>query len=613
MSARRHAQHVTFSASAPRAARFTFSGHDGATFSVDPERRIIKGTALLYGVAADNGTGVWTFADGSVSWKRSAVNRVKLLRDHDWSALLGSALALRVVDGRLDAEFKVARGAAGDQALMEAEDGALDGLSVGVDILAAEPTDDDGAYTVTSATLREISLTPIPAFDDARITSVAASHTNRGSMRCTKCGIDHGPDVTCETATAEDNKISPPIDYDAMAAAFARAMRSGMPGADAVTAPEPAPEVVNPASRPAPGARGAAAFVREPAPYRRDRAGNFTLGEHDFSTDIVAMLKSGDANGTGTPEGKRVMAQLSQAFAVETTNVDELNPAINRPDMYVDQRPYRTPLWDIVSKGAPPNGVQPFGFPKFDSASGLVSDHTEGTEPSSGTFTTTSQTITPTAVSGKASITREVWDMGGNPAISTLIYNKMVSSYWESLEGAVGTFLDTLTTATTIPLTGATGAETGAQFEAAIASLVFERGYDWSAFATSQDLYTALTGAVDGDGRPLYPQIAPSNANGATGVRFRTLSVGGVSSTPAWALDEVSYLIDPSTVHAWATGPQRLEFSGTSATGGYAPVAMIDLAVWGYKALANSDLGGVRRITYTPATGGGGGTDPGDD
>jgi hypothetical protein len=57
-------------------------------------------------------------------------------------------------------------------------------------------------------------------------------------------------------------------------------------------------------------------------------------------------------------------------------------------------------------------------------------------------------------------------------------------------------------------------------------------------------------------------------------------------------------------VHGWATAPQRLEFPGTAAVtaedpvGSYAPVAMVDLAIWGYKAFANSDIGGVRQVIY---------------
>ena len=37
---------------------------------------------------------------------------------------------------------------------------------------------------------------------------------------------------------------------------------------------------------------------------------------------------------------------------------------------------------------------------------------------------------------------------------------------------------------------------------------------------------------------------------------------------------------------------------GIDGSGSYAPVAYVDLAIWGYKAFANSDIGGVRHVTY---------------
>ena len=48
-----------------------------------------------------------------------------------------------------------------------------------------------------------------------------------------------------------------------------------------------------------------------------------------------------------------------------------------------------TPLRDAFYKGAL-NDVTPFTFSKFNTASGLVGDHTQGTEPSAGTYTTAS-------------------------------------------------------------------------------------------------------------------------------------------------------------------------------------------------------------------------------
>lgn len=357
------------------------------------------------------------------------------------------------------------------------------------------------------------------------------------------------------------------------------------------------------------------------APYSIRRVSNRITGrpewrfaarqEFDFVRDLADMARARDNYGEHTDAGQRVMAMLQHAFNadVQSDDINELNPAIQRPDLYVDQRDSRTPIMDLIGRGAPPNGIQPFTFPKFSSASGLVADHTEGTEPASGTFVTTNQTITPTALSGKASITRETWDMGGNPAVAGLIFNQMVRGYNEGLETAAATFLNTLTAATDITITTASVDEAlAADWEAAVAELQFARMYDFSAFVLEKVLYKAFAAARDDSGRPLYPILAPQNANGTAASRFRTMDLAGVTGIPSAALASTagaannSWLFDTSTVYGWNTAPQRLEFPGTDQSdGSYAPVAFVDLAIWGYKAFANSDIGGVRQVIYDNA------------
>lgn len=561
------------------------------SFRVDPHARTITGLVVPYGPVASKHFRKFRFTKGSL--KYTDAKRVKLLRDHDNSQAIGVLVKATETEQGMFATFKVARGPAGDEALALAEDGVLDGFSVGVDFTEDGIRMADGVTEVLTAAWRETSLTAVPAFDDARVTSVEASDNGRNNMKCTTCQTFYAEGTTCACPTPTPAP-APAEQFTALTESLTTAIREGFANLQI-----PAQREVIPAGR-------VPAVVNEPLPYRFDRGGNFDPeSDHVFSADLHAMALARDNDGSQTDAGKRVMDLLKETFAVVGSNVDELNPTIQRPDMYVDQRDYKTPAWDIVNKGAPPNGVQPFMFPKFNSASGLVADHTEGTEPTSGAFTTTSQTVTPTAISGKASIVREVWDMGGNPAVSTLIFNQMKRGWFEGLETATATFLNTLTAATDLPITaGASDDILGGEWDAHLAGLQFVRGYDFSAFLIEQVLYKAFVAAADGNGRKLYPILAPSNANGTAASRFRTLDLGGVTGVPSWALASTpgsvnnSWLFDPSTVHGWASAPQRLEFAGTNAAGDYSPVAHIDLAIWGYKAFACSDIAGVRQVTY---------------
>jgi len=282
--------------------------------------------------------------------------------------------------------------------------------------------------------------------------------------------------------------------------------------------------------------------------------------------------------------------------------VNELNPTRQRPEMYVDQRDYQYPMWQAIEKGTL-GDITPFTFPKFSSASGLVANHTEGVEPSSGTYVTTSQTVTPTPVSGKIKITRETIDQGGNPQVTNLIWNQMVKAWYEALEAFAVSTLDAASP-TQIDLSGTPGISDGDLDEALTEALVllqFVRGgFTMDTAFTQVDLFKALVGARDDAGRPLYPAIGAMNANGTVRGRWAGVDVNGVGFLPAWALAATgtvaasSYLFDRAVVHGWASAPQRLDFTQIE-------VANVYMGLWGYKAAAISDITGVREIVYDPA------------
>ncbi len=597
LSARRN--RVASFATAATARSFEFRA---STFNVDTTTRTIRGLALPYGEIASKYGLKFRFAAGSIEWNNDTLSRIKLLRDHDYGQAHGVATAITSTDAGLDTAFRVGAGPERDAVLADAQDGIVDGLSVGVEFDEAVDTvpdpDNEGVLLVRRATLREVSLTAMPAFDSARVTTVAARRDGGPMHTCTTCGLEMKPGVAHVCAGAPAGPVT------LTAEQFAQLVNR--PAAPADPGPTPV-DPAGPDGRPA----GGPAFVSEALPYafqaaRPGQAAHFRASDHDFSTDVVAMLKARDERGDATDAGRRVMGFISAQFDVDSTDANETHPTMQRPDMYVDQRDYRYPLWAAVNKGAPPNGIQPFTFPRFNAASGLVGDHTEGTEPTGGTLTTTGQTVTPTAISGKAYLTREVWDMGGNPAVSTLVWNQMVRGYREGLESATATFLNTLTAATDITLTaGAVDDALADAWEAAVAALQFTRGYDFEFFAVEQALYLRFAAAEDSTGRPLFPMIGPMNTNGQARTRFRTLDLAGVEGIPSWALASTpgspnnSWLFDPTTVHGWATQPQRLEFEGAADDNtSVAPIAKIGIGIWGYKAFANSDIGGVRQVIY---------------
>lgn len=608
-------------------------------FAVHADTRIIEGTVVPYGpheVAAKNGQR-WRFQQGSLVPSED-ISRNKLLRDHDFSQPQGPLVFHDDGPTGMFARYKVGRGPDGDRTLAEAQDKVRDGFSVGVDINDYGPDPlNPGAMLVAvgGAVWYETSVLAVPAFDGARVTRVAATKDNGGTMDpCATCGQTHADGVACPQQTPPP--VNPPPaglqlsqeQQQALLAApgvlQALIARQSQPAAPAVpdgslvfspeqvsslissgalgtlfglpATPPPAPEqrpVVDPTRR-TPGVQ-----VREEAPYRFDRKGNLTRGaQYDFSSDVIAGLRDGDKEALGRAE-RFMRERYERAEFVTQADAATLNPNIQRPDMYVDQKEFQYPFWSAVDKGSIADAT-PFVLPKFSSSSGLVAGHVENTEPTPGTFVATAQTITPSPNSGKVEISREAWDQGGNPQLSGLIWRQMERAWFESLEAATVTLLEAAAPTTFTITTAAVDGALEASLSSQLATLAFARGgFRMRDAVTQVDLYKALIGAKDSNGRKLFPMLTPTNASGNSEAFYQAVFVQGLMFKPGWALAATgvvsanSYVFDRNDVSGWATAPQRLTFENIA-------VAKIHMGIWGYKALAITDLTGVRRLAYDP-------------
>jgi HK97 family phage prohead protease len=372
---------VRFDATETGGQTFTFA-IDSATaaFAVDPEKRTITGLAVPWGQVARSGYAKWKFAPGSLSW--SDVGRVKLLRDHDFSQPLGRAVSLTNTDAGLMATFKVARGTAGDDALSLAEDGVLDGLSIGVwfdgegDEWQPDPADESVRY-VHKGSLREITLTPMPSFDTARVTSVTAS------LAAPAIETPEKEIVTMTAPTEQQQPAAPPVApaaqpagavetvqasaapdltqftaglTDAIGAAVAKAFEQ-MPFMQQHQAVEEGRQVV-PAGR---------AVVTSEAPvYSMNGAGPSLVRDAWFARngdmDARDRLKKFEAQ---TSDVAKQAANVTFA-AASTSNTAAVIPPGYRPDLYVTQLMKGRPLVNGLSKGQLADAT-PFTIPSFTS------------------------------------------------------------------------------------------------------------------------------------------------------------------------------------------------------------------------------------------------------
>jgi HK97 family phage prohead protease len=568
-----------------------FDGLTAATFSVDQERRTMRGVVVPWNKVGSHRNGrKWRFARGAL--KFSHEKYVKFNNDHDQSQGVGRAIAAEDTDAGLVMTFKVKDGPRGDRVLAMAKDGSKTGLSVEVEIDTMDTGHDPenpGTLLVSMANLTGVAFVKEPAFDDSRLISVMANKEGTAMDTCEHCGakLTLGVAHTCPTPT--NDPVPAPVMFSADQLAWMHANGFGAPAPAPVNEPRP---VIQPTT--------VTTQVTEPQNYRFDREGNLQVAAHDFGRDMIRALNT-KYNDQAARD--RVSEFVKAQFAVITTDVNELNPTVNQ-NRYIDQREYRSPVWDRINKGAPPNGVNPFAWPSFSSASGLVGAHTEGVEPTSGSYVTTNQTVTPTATSGKAKISRETWDMGGTPGIGGLIWRQMTRGYKEALEAKAIAVLDAATPTSLGTFTvggGTTGQTLAAELVAALAKLQFVRGgFSMDSLFAQIDLYLALVGAKTTDGAYLFPALGATNRDGTVANRFGSLDINGVVALPSWALAATgivpasSYLFDSLSVDGWATPPTEIDMFSIE-------VANVYIGIWGYSAAAINDINGVRELIYDPS------------
>jgi HK97 family phage prohead protease len=543
----------------------------GTVFSVDMEKRTIRGMAVPYGVVGVKAGKRFQFSKDTVHPREGM--KVKGWALHDQAHAYGVVTEWDDTDAGLMVAVKAAPTPEGDRALQQADSGVWDGMSIGPSE-GAKYVLRDGVYHSVEIPIHEISLTPAPVFGGARVSSVTFDTiTEEHDMTTSATEAPTEPTKMAEGAYQVSGVLTGEV--SAVPTEGEPAAALSLSSSDAGFS-HPVRQIVSAGHSPA--------QVTEELPYRFDGV----AGPHSLVEDMRSA-QQGDATAR-----QRFETFVAEAFAVTTTNTGSLNPTPSRPELYVPNLQYSTPLWDSVSNGTIEDRT-PFTVPKFSSASGLVGTHTEGTEPTPGAFAATSQTVTPTALSGKIEINREVLDQGGSPQADGIIWGEMLNAWFEAREARVATVLNAVGTAE-LNLAGAVDAALVDALTAYFAGLQFVRGGNrFTRFVSDGQLFPALVGAKDTAGRPLLPIVGPMNSQGSTEGGFDRVQLGNQTIQAAWALGATtaskSFSFVPSSVWAWASVPKKFTFEYQ--------VKSVDMAIWGYAAGAVLRDSDVKPIDYT--------------
>lgn len=173
----------------------------------DAPTRTISGLAVPWDVVGYASTGPVRFERGSIPTDGPAP---KLLRDHDVTRPIGIVSAIEDSETGLLFDARISEVPEGDIALRLALDGVLDAVSVGVDV--EKFTYDGDVLVVKAGRMRELSLLPFGAFEEARVANVAASEAEdepvEGEPDAEPETENPNPDSEEEKETMSENTVA---------------------------------------------------------------------------------------------------------------------------------------------------------------------------------------------------------------------------------------------------------------------------------------------------------------------------------------------------------------------------------------------------------------------
>jgi HK97 family phage prohead protease len=427
-------------------------------------RREIMGVAAPYNVEAtvSDGTTV-KFLPGSLPTDGPAP---KLIQNHDLTQAIGVVTERAEDENGVYFVARISKTAAGNDALELAKDGVLDAVSVGAEPIEAE-YDDNGTLVVALARWVELSLVPLGAFPQAKVTQVAAAEKK-------------DKDTMSETP----NQI----------------------------ANVPAPVEV-PAASPSAPVWAAAKTEREfPMPTAGEYMAAYHIGGATWA-NVNAAYKQNVAK-----KQTAIEAALAQDL---TTDTPGLLPTPVLGPVFQDIN-FLRPVVNAIGVRAMPNGAGKSFIRPTITQHTAVGTQTEGSAVTSQKATIASNTVTRTTVAGGVFLSQQDIDFT-DPAALQAILNDLSGEYLMKTDDIA---CDNLVSASSV---GGAWSGTAVNLMEVIYSSAQDISTGTNLFPThivaSIGTWRAMGELVDNQDRPIFPFVGQPGLNGQN-----TLGAGGAAN-----------------------------------------------------------------------------------
>jgi HK97 family phage prohead protease len=515
---------------------------EASSIECNEDRREISGKIVPMGTGEIGNTnmGGVVFEAGSI--EIDDPSKIKLLSQHDVKKPVGRMVSATVRQDGIYATFKLSRSTGGNDALIQAQEGLVSGLSVGAEVIASKPSR-DGHIIVSSARLKEVSLVTEPAFKSAQVLEIAAE----------------------ETIPAEP------------------------------TQPESEPKVEESTTQvEAPAVEAASVEAARPTVVA-----NLQVKERIAPLTSAQYLDANIKAAMGDDAARRTIQAADDSTSTNTglTLPSHLNTFLT--DTFSGR-----PAFNAVTRGslAGITGMS-FTIPRlYTNASSAnvaptVAAVNEAAATSETGMTSAYDTISIQKYSGLNEVSFELIDRS-SPAFMELLMAELRKAYEKATDTALlSAFASSGTVAGT---TAATAAGLQSFIATESAAAYKGTGGDYAnQLVASTDQWAAIMGYADDNKRPLYAAAQPQNAAGAVSQGSTVGNVLGANLivdhniTTSGIVDDSAFLVAPGSVYTWESPSTELRVN-LLGTG------QIQIALYGYLAIYVGKSGkGVRRYNLT--------------
>ena len=475
---------------------------EAASIECNEDRREISGKIVPMGTGEIGHTnmGGVVFEAGSINIED--VSKIKLLSQHDVKKPVGRMIAAETRADGIYATFKLSRSTGGNDALIQAQEGLVSGLSVGAEVIASKPSR-DGHIVVTAAKLKEVSLVTEPAFKSAQVLEIAAEETPAEEIQPTES----------EPVVEDTTQVEAP----AVEAAAVEAAR---------------PTVA------------AALTVKE-------RVAPITSAQYLEASIKAAM---GDDNARRT-----VLA------ADDSTSTNTGLTLPQHLDQFVTTTFTGRPAFEAVTRQSLPSTGMSFTIPKLGTAP-TVADTNEGAAPSETGMTSTYDTISVEKFAGLNRISWELIDRSSPAFMDLLMIELRKAYEKATDSALIAAFTASGTQATGVAATAAglqsfISVESAAAYKATggnFANKLVASTDQWAAIngyvdGASRPLYSAQGQTQNASGATV-PTSVVGNVLGTSLIVDHNIAVSGI-------VDESAFLVAPESVYVWESPTTQLRLN----------------------------------------------------